>query len=161
MSPAERLSADLDAARSKLKHTKSLSEDRGFAEQLEEAISNPGSVKINVKGAFIIDDEPTTKNSDEGDGIHYERKDIRLPHHTGVVSHVAVDVCVFCFSCLTVAFTSIPRILGSSSEGNLLRWGQTNQLTISSSNRLADRLPSWYISQESCSHRTMAGGSIL
>jgi hypothetical protein len=24
--------------------------------------------------------------------VHYENKDIRLPHHTGVVSHVAVDV---------------------------------------------------------------------
>lgn len=59
--------------------------------RLEEAITNPGSVKINVTGAFIVDDEPRSK-SPEAEGVHYENKDIRLPHHTGVVSHVAVDV---------------------------------------------------------------------
>lgn len=59
---------------------------------LEEAITNPGAVKINVKGAFIVDDEPQSKSPVEAEGIRYENKDIRLPHHTGVVSHVAVDV---------------------------------------------------------------------
>ena len=53
---------------------------------------NPGSVKINVQGAFIVDDDTAIKNGNGGDGIHYEHKDIRLPHHTAVVSHVAVDV---------------------------------------------------------------------
>ena len=56
-----------------------------------DAITNPGAVKINVKGAFIVDDEPRSKSPDT-DGVHYESKDIRLPHHKGVVSHVAVDV---------------------------------------------------------------------
>lgn len=60
--------------------------------RLEEAISNPGAVKINVKGAFIVDDEPRSRSPVEAEGVHYENKDIRLPHHTGVVSHVAVDV---------------------------------------------------------------------
>lgn len=60
--------------------------------RLEEAISNPGAVKINVTGAFIVDDEPRSRSPIEADGVHYENKDIRLPHHTGVVSHVAVDV---------------------------------------------------------------------
>ena len=60
--------------------------------RLEEAIINPGSVKINVTGAFIIDDEVRSRSPVETDGVHYENKDIRLPHHTGVVSHVAVDV---------------------------------------------------------------------
>lgn len=60
--------------------------------RLEEAISNPGAVKINVTGAFIIDDEPRSRSPVEGEGVHYENKDIRLPHHTGVVSHIAVDV---------------------------------------------------------------------
>ncbi|OGE54291.1 hypothetical protein PENARI_c006G06326 [Penicillium arizonense] len=59
--------------------------------RLEEAITNPGAVKINVTGAFIVDDEPRSK-SPEAEGVHYENKDIRLPHHTGVVSHVAVDI---------------------------------------------------------------------
>ena len=88
MSPTESVPVALGAPKSKSSHAKTFSEDRGFAEQLE----NPGSVKINVKGAFIVDDEPSTKDGDEGDGVHYERKDIRLPNHTGVVSHVAVDV---------------------------------------------------------------------
>ncbi|EPS26838.1 hypothetical protein PDE_01777 [Penicillium oxalicum 114-2] len=60
--------------------------------RLEEAISNPGAVKINVTGAFIIDDEPRSRSPVEGEGVHYENKDIRLPHHTGVVSHIAVDI---------------------------------------------------------------------
>ncbi|KKY19739.1 putative pantothenate kinase [Phaeomoniella chlamydospora] len=59
---------------------------------MTRAISNPGSVKINVQGAFIVDDEPTTPNGVNDEGILYERKGIRLPHHTGVVSHVAVDI---------------------------------------------------------------------
>jgi type II pantothenate kinase len=50
-------------------------------------------VKINVQGAYIVDDQPPTPESPpEEDGVVYERKDIRLPHHTSVVSHVAVDV---------------------------------------------------------------------
>ena len=64
-------------------------------EPLNRAISHPGSVKINVEGAFIVDDEPSSRNGTghaDGSGIHYEHKDIRLPHHTGLVSHVAVDV---------------------------------------------------------------------
>lgn len=60
--------------------------------RLEEAISNPGAVKINVTGAFIVDDDDRSRSPIEADGVHYENKDIRLPHHTGVVSHVAVDV---------------------------------------------------------------------
>lgn len=60
--------------------------------RLEQAITNPGSVKINVKGAFIVDDDPRSKSPVRTDGVHYEGQDIRLPHHTGVVSHVAVDV---------------------------------------------------------------------
>lgn len=60
---------------------------------LEEAIINPGAVKINVQGAYIVDDQPPTPETPtEEDGVVYERKDIRLPHHTSVVSHVAVDV---------------------------------------------------------------------
>jgi hypothetical protein len=52
----------------------------------------PASVKINVEGAFIVDDEINGKSGAGEDGVHYEHKDIRLPHHTAVVSHVAVDV---------------------------------------------------------------------
>ena len=51
------------------------------------------SVKINVEGAFIVDDETNVKNGAANEHVHWEHKDIRLPHHTDVVSHVAVDVC--------------------------------------------------------------------
>jgi hypothetical protein len=56
------------------------------------------SVKINVEGAFIVDEESEGSHSPgasahaSNDHVHWENKDIRLPHHTDVVSHVAVDV---------------------------------------------------------------------
>ncbi|ETI27558.1 pantothenate kinase [Cladophialophora carrionii CBS 160.54] len=53
---------------------------------------NPASVKINVEGAFIVDDEMNAKNGTANEHVHWEHKDIRLPHHTDVVSHVAVDI---------------------------------------------------------------------
>ncbi|KAL1995710.1 hypothetical protein VTN49DRAFT_1897 [Thermomyces lanuginosus] len=62
------------------------------AARLEDTISNPGTVKINVDGAFIVENEPSTPDSVEENGVRYERKDIRLPHHTSVVSHIAVDL---------------------------------------------------------------------
>ena len=61
-----------------------------------EAIPHPGDVRINVKGAFIVhaDEEPGTPDEDfEEEGYQHDRKDIRLPNHQAVVSHVAVDVC--------------------------------------------------------------------
>ena len=50
------------------------------------------SVKINVEGAFIVEDEVEKEEPIVTEHVHWERKDIRLPHHTDVVSHVAVDV---------------------------------------------------------------------
>ncbi|OAX79581.1 pantothenate kinase, partial [Emergomyces africanus] len=94
MRPARRSITEPGAA-ARLRHRKSHSEDRGFVERIEEAMTNPGSVKINVKGAFIVEEEeesPSPTNGTPRDGVHYERKDIRLPHHTAVVSHVAVDI---------------------------------------------------------------------
>jgi len=52
----------------------------------------PASVTINVEGAFIVDEVPPQTNGHASEFVHYEHKDIRLPHHTDVVSHVAVDV---------------------------------------------------------------------
>lgn len=63
--------------------------------RLHRAPPNPSDVKINVEGAFIVDDESPcagAKNGTAGEGAYFENKDIRLPHHTAVVSHVAVDV---------------------------------------------------------------------
>lgn len=73
---------------------------------MQQAIAQPGSIKINVTGASIIDHEeedsspersPTSSQADhsEIDGEHsyqHHKRDIRLPNHTAVVSHVAADI---------------------------------------------------------------------
>jgi len=69
--------------------------DPGATEiDLDTTLSHPGSVRINVKGAFIVDQGTTTPASSNGRGSpnNHETKDIRLPNHTAVVSHIAIDV---------------------------------------------------------------------
>jgi len=55
-------------------------------------------VRIDVKGAYIVD---TAEENNSGtpeeefdtlEDIQHDSKDIRLPHHRSVVSHMAVDV---------------------------------------------------------------------
>jgi len=65
--------------------------------EIGTAITHPGSVKINVKGAFIVDQGSSTPRNGQGSPTTHEHnghqtKDIRLPNHTAVVSHVAIDV---------------------------------------------------------------------
>ena len=62
--------------------------------EIDSTIIHPGSVKINVTGAFIVDQDsgsPAHGNGYTNGGSH-DTKDIRLPNHTAVVSHIAVDV---------------------------------------------------------------------
>ena len=62
---------------------------------LDEAILFPGTVKINVQGAFIVGEEETNASgtsSPSEDGVQRDTRDIRLPNHKAVVSHVALDV---------------------------------------------------------------------
>ncbi|PWW72931.1 fumble-domain-containing protein [Tuber magnatum] len=60
-----------------------------------EQLDRPGSVRINVQGAFIVDDDSSTPPR-SGSPPRYtgpgETKDIRLPHHKTGVSHIAVDI---------------------------------------------------------------------
>jgi hypothetical protein len=64
---------------------------------IQETIQHPGNVRINVQGAFIVDEEqPGTPQSED---YEHDPHDIRLPNHTSVVSHVAVDVSVLKWSC--------------------------------------------------------------
>ncbi|PSN66747.1 fumble-domain-containing protein [Corynespora cassiicola Philippines] len=56
---------------------------------IEDTILHPGNVRINVQGAFIVDEEPVTPRSDD---YEHDPRDIRLPNHTSVVSHIAVDI---------------------------------------------------------------------
>ncbi|KAK6820669.1 hypothetical protein PG990_012653 [Apiospora arundinis] len=62
--------------------------------EIDSTIGHPGSVRINVKGAFIADSaEPATPvNGSPVGSSYHETKDIRLPNHTAVVSHIAVDI---------------------------------------------------------------------
>lgn len=72
--------------------------ERQLTKEENETIRHPGDVRINVKGAFIVDEEekeePVTPPGvafDE-EGYQHDSKDIRLPNHKAVVSHMAVDV---------------------------------------------------------------------
>lgn len=60
--------------------------------EIDTTLSHPGSVRINVEGAFIADQESTSPRNGRGSPERHETKDIRLPNHTAVVSHIAVDV---------------------------------------------------------------------
>ncbi|MCJ1404437.1 hypothetical protein MMC11_007662 [Xylographa trunciseda] len=59
---------------------------------IDNTITRPGAVRINVQGAFIVDDGATTPQPIEDASAVHDSRDIRLPHHTAVVSHVAVDI---------------------------------------------------------------------
>ncbi|KAI8722220.1 hypothetical protein NCS52_00365200 [Fusarium sp. LHS14.1] len=74
-------------------------------EEIDSTINRPGSVKINVQGAFIVDPDtatPASATSAVAGGLtsvngrvsptHPETSDIRLPNHTAVVSHIAIDI---------------------------------------------------------------------
>ncbi|KUI61917.1 hypothetical protein VP1G_09077 [Cytospora mali] len=66
--------------------------------EIDSTIIHPGSVKINVQGAFIVEQESRSPGAHSFNGrsgspdYHYQTKDIRLPNHTAVVSHIAVDI---------------------------------------------------------------------
>ncbi len=60
-----------------------------------DPIVHPGTVIINVQGAFIVDEMTQTPNISPGasqEEFTQQTHDIRLPHHTAIVSHIAVDV---------------------------------------------------------------------
>ncbi|ROW10124.1 hypothetical protein VMCG_02091 [Cytospora schulzeri] len=59
--------------------------------EIDSTIIHPGSVKINVKGAFIVEQEPKSPGAQGLNGRsgspdhHHQTKDIRLPNHTAVI----------------------------------------------------------------------------
>ncbi|KAI1398582.1 fumble-domain-containing protein [Hypoxylon fuscum] len=65
--------------------------------EIDSTIIHPGSVRINVKGAFIVDNSeqpgtPAAGSTSSNGNSYHETKDIRLPNHTAVISHIAVDI---------------------------------------------------------------------
>jgi type II pantothenate kinase len=67
--------------------------------EIDSTINHPGSVKINVQGAFIVDQKSVSPDRGNSHGGSHDTRDIRLPNHTAVVSHIAVDVCYIMFLC--------------------------------------------------------------
>jgi hypothetical protein len=54
-------------------------------------------VRIDVKGAYIVDSveagsQTPGEEIEDLEDLQHDSKDIRLPHHRSVVSHMAVDV---------------------------------------------------------------------
>ena len=62
------------------------SEIAGIA-QYDLKLLRPSAVRINVKGAFIDDQDQV-----DGRATPPDTRDIALPHHTSEVSHIAVDI---------------------------------------------------------------------
>ncbi|KAK2591635.1 hypothetical protein QQS21_010677 [Conoideocrella luteorostrata] len=91
----------LPAARAEAESLRERSRTMTSTEEINNTIFRPGSVKINVKGAFIVDPDTSTPavgaasnlhGNGRGSPTHHETSDIRLPNHTAVVSHIAVDI---------------------------------------------------------------------
>lgn len=61
-----------------------------LASTIDHTILSPGTVAINVQGAFIVDADPSNPPTPSDDGAQHDT-DIRLPNHISVVSHVALD----------------------------------------------------------------------
>ncbi|KAL8975216.1 MAG: hypothetical protein Q9197_000567 [Variospora fuerteventurae] len=61
------------------------------ASAIDHTILSPGTVSINVQGAFIVDADPSNPPTPSDDGAQHDT-DIRLPNHISVVSHVALDI---------------------------------------------------------------------
>ncbi|KAG4430324.1 hypothetical protein IFR05_014195 [Cadophora sp. M221] len=60
--------------------------------EIDSTIIYPGAVKINVEGAFIVDHNTEGSPNGNPNGGTHETKDIRLPNHTALVSHIAIDI---------------------------------------------------------------------
>lgn len=59
---------------------------------LHDTILSPGAVTINVQGAFIVDEVASNREIQPEGGALHDTRDIRLPNHKAVVSHVALDI---------------------------------------------------------------------
>lgn len=63
------------------------------AHEIQNAIARPGTVQINLQGCYIVNPEDSpTPGTPASEDYEHDSKDIRLPNHTSVVSHIAVDV---------------------------------------------------------------------
>ena len=91
---------------------------------VESTLLSPGIVKINVQGAYIVDEGLSNPDSSSQDGAQHDT-DIRLPNHQGVVSHIALDV----------------RMGHLDEQLRLLMSHRLEALSLSSSTSLANLMP--------------------
>ncbi|RDA89032.1 hypothetical protein CP532_0644 [Ophiocordyceps camponoti-leonardi (nom. inval.)] len=76
---------------------------RTSMDEIDNTITRPGSVKINVKGAFIVDAETCSpapgraqaSGNGSGSPTHRETSDIRLPNHTAVIGGSLIKLVYF------------------------------------------------------------------
>ncbi|KAI4207732.1 MAG: hypothetical protein LQ346_000382 [Caloplaca aetnensis] len=54
------------------------------ASSIDHTILSPGTVSINVQGAFIVDEDPSNPPTPSDDGAQHDT-DIRLPNHVNVI----------------------------------------------------------------------------
>jgi type II pantothenate kinase len=103
--------------------------------EIDSTINHPGSVKINVQGAFIVDQKSVSPDRGDSHGGSHDTRDIRLPNHTAVVSHIAVDV-----RYIMELFFAIQATDARTRSG--------------------DPLPNWYISRANRIPESLADGLI-
>ena len=89
MSDAEVAAKQINGVELSSAEAVSESEDR---RRIEETIHKPGAISVDARGAFVVHDGSATPVRDEDAGVLHHIEDIRLPHHTAIVSHVAIDV---------------------------------------------------------------------
>lgn len=76
-------------------HLISTSDIPGIA-TFDTTVPPPNSIRINVEGAFIVDEDESN-----GRATPPGTRDIVLPHHNADVSHIAVDVCIIYPCCIS------------------------------------------------------------
>lgn len=71
------------------------------AAEMASTIQEPGSIKINVTGAYIIKRTSSSTSASQPatpgavtppEPYEHDKRDIRLPNHTAAISHVAADI---------------------------------------------------------------------
>lgn len=122
-----------------------------------DAVLHPGTIRINLRGAFIVDEEsphgsatpsPNLPPQPEEDRFEYKHdtNDIRLPNQSAVVSHVAVDVCA--------------TTLHNDHLANAVEHLQAAIAALTRAFRSVAHSPSWFTSPQSPARKNWEGACI-
>ena len=72
--------------------------------EIQSRIVNPGTVRINSKGAYIVDGTSTPSEESIDADYEHDPRDIRLPNHTKTVSYIAIDVRTATGTCISIIY---------------------------------------------------------